>query len=145
MRRGRRKEKRGEVAEWGGEGGREGGAREGGREGRAREGEAREGGREEVIEEGKERREGQLAEWGWKEGGERGTDQSVRKTFPTAHLPLLAPAFVLSLQQGFFADEVAAGAGHTTTATLLHDLRLVSNGCINQWRFPVTLNDSKLV
>ena len=36
----------------------------------------------------------------------------------------------LPLQQGFYADEVAAGAGHTKTAMLLHDLRLVSTVCI---------------
>lgn len=67
---------------------------------------------------------------GRKEGEE--LFQRAREMFFDAHFPLWATASVLSLQQGFYADEVAAGAGHVTTATLLHDLRLVSTVYVKQ-------------
>ena len=67
---------------------------------------------------------------GEREGGTRG------RGIPSMWMRNVVIA-CLPLQQGFYADEVAAGAGHTTTAMLLHDLRLVSTVCI--CRLPVAI------
>lgn len=47
------------------------------------------------------------------------------------------------MQQGFFADEVSAGAGHVTTTMLLHNLRLVSTVHQTNVEFAVALTNSE--
>lgn len=62
-----------------------------------------------------------------KEKGER--DKTDADTRQLVHISLSQPLIhvsLLSMQQGFYADEVSAGAGHTTTTVLLCSLRQVS-------------------